>query len=137
MKDTPFVFDEECEKAFLLLKEKLVSAPVVIAPDWELLFEIMCDASNYMVVAVLRQWRNKIFHVIYYASQTLNDAQLNYATTKKELLAVEFTFDKFRPYLIGNKLIVYTDHSAIKYLIVKKEAKLKLIIRFSYSKNLI
>ena len=62
------MFDEECEKAFFLLKEKLVSAPIVIAPDWELQFEIMCDASDYMVGAVLGQQRNKIFHAIYYAS---------------------------------------------------------------------
>ena len=57
----------------------------------------------------------------------MNDAQLNYATTKKELLAIVFAFDKFRPYLIGNKVIVHTDHSAIKYLMTKKDAKLRLI----------
>ena len=57
----------------------------------------------------------------------LNDAQLNYATTEKELLAVVFVFDKFRPFLIGNKVIVFTDHSAIKYLMIKKDAKPRLI----------
>ena len=57
----------------------------------------------------------------------LNDAQLNYATTEKELLAIMFTFDKFRPYLIGNRVIVHTDHSAIKYLMTKKDAKLRMI----------
>ena len=57
----------------------------------------------------------------------LNDAQLNYATTEKELLVVVFAFDKFRSYLIGNKVIVFTDHSAIKYLMTKKDAKLRLI----------
>ena len=67
--------------------------------------------------------RDRIFQVIHYASRTLNDAQLNYATTKKELLAIIFTFDKFRPYLIGNKVIVHTDHSAIKYLMTKNDAK--------------
>ena len=61
--------------------------------------------------------------MIHYASRTLNDAQLNYATIKNELLAIVFAFDKFRPYLIGNKVIVYTDHSAIKYLMTKKDAK--------------
>ena len=60
-------------------------------------------------------------------SRTLNDAQLNYATTEKELLAIMFTFDKFRPYLIGNRVIVHTDHSAIKYLMTKKDAKLRMI----------
>ncbi|XP_022851119.1 uncharacterized protein LOC111372922 [Olea europaea var. sylvestris] len=87
----------------------------------------MCNASDYVIGAVLGQRRNKRFHTIYYASRTLNDAQLNYATTEKELLAIVFAFDKFRPYLIGNKVIVYTDHSAIKYLIIKKEAKPRLI----------
>ena len=64
-----------------------------------------------------------MFQVIYYARRTLNDAQLNYATTEKELLAIVFTFDKFRPYLIGNKATVHTDHSAIKYLMKKKRIK--------------
>ena len=57
----------------------------------------------------------------------MNDAQLNYATTEKELLAVVFAFDKFRPYLIGNKVIVFPNHSAIKYLITKKDAKPRII----------
>ncbi|KAJ4724585.1 Transposon Ty3-I Gag-Pol polyprotein [Melia azedarach] len=87
----------------------------------------MCDASDYALGAVLGQRRNKNLHVIYYASKTLTDAQLNYATTEKELLAVVFAFDKFRSYLIGSKVIVYTDHSAIKYLLAKKDAKPRLI----------
>ena len=73
------------------------------------------------------QKREMIFRVIHYASRTLNDAQLNYATIEKELLAIFFAFDKFRPYLIGNKVIVHTDHSAIKYLMTKKDAKSRLI----------
>ena len=76
---------------------------------------------------MLGQKRERIFQVIYYTSQSLNDAQLNYATTKKELLAIVFAFDKFRPYLIGNKVVVHTDHSAIKYLMTKKDAKQRLI----------
>lgn len=66
-------------------------------------------------------------HVIYYASKTLTDAQLNYATTEKESLAVVFAFDKFRSYLIGSKVIVYIDHSALKFLLAKKEAKPRLL----------
>ena len=65
--------------------------------------------------------------MIYYASRTSNDAQLNYATTEKELLAIVFAFEKFRPYLIGNKVVVHTDHSAIKYLMTKEDAKPILI----------
>ena len=123
----PFEFDSQCLQAFTVLKDKLISAPIVVAPDWSFPFELMCDASDYAIGAVLGQKREKIFQVIYYASRTLNDAQLNYATTEKEMLAIFFAFDKFRPYLIGNKVVVHTDHSAIKYLMTKKDAKPRLI----------
>ncbi|XP_070668999.1 uncharacterized protein [Malus domestica] len=102
-KDVPFQFDEECESAFKQLKEKLTSAPIIVPPGWSLPFELMCDASDYALGAVLGQRKDKQPHVIYYASQTLNDAQLNYSTTEKELLAVVFALDKFRSYLIGTK----------------------------------
>ena len=127
VQGTPFDFDEECVQPFSILKDKLVSAPIVVAPDWDLSFELMCDASDYAIGAVLGKKRDRIFQVIHYASRTLNDAQLNYATIEKELLAIVFTFDKFRPYLIGNKVIVHTDQLAIKYLMTKKDAKLRLI----------
>ena len=123
----PFEFYSQCLHAFSVLKDKLVSAPIVVAPDWSYPFELMCDASDFAIGAVLGQKREKIFQVIYYASRTLNDAQLNYATTEKELLAIVFAFDKFRPYLIGNKVVVHTDHSSIKYLMTKKDAKPRLI----------
>ncbi|KAI5317646.1 hypothetical protein L3X38_037353 [Prunus dulcis] len=87
----------------------------------------MCDASDYAVGAVLGQRKDKLPHVIYYASRTLNDAQFNYATTEKELLAVVFALEKFRSYLVGAKIIVYTDHAALKYLLSKKDAKPRLI----------
>ncbi|KAL5578548.1 hypothetical protein UlMin_020247 [Ulmus minor] len=92
-----------CLHSFETLKEKLISSPIIVAPDWELPFTLMCDASDYAIGAVLGQRKGKIFHVIYYASKVLNDAQLNYATTEKELLAVVYDFDKFRSYLIGSK----------------------------------
>ena len=125
--DTPFLFDEACLKAFEELKRRLISEPIIIAPDWSLPFELMCDASDYAVGAVMGQRKNKVFHPIYYASRTLTGAQLNYTVTEKELLAVVFAFDKFRSYLVGTKVIVFTDHSAIKYLIAKKDAKPRLI----------
>ena len=68
-----------------------------------------------------------MFHAIYYASKTLSDAQLNYATIEKEFLVIVFAFDKSRPYLIGNKVIVFIDHSIIKYLMTKKNTKPHLI----------
>ncbi|KAM2798278.1 hypothetical protein COP1_003248 [Malus domestica] len=126
-KDVAFDFNEECEKAFNHLKEMLTSAPIIVPPDWSFPFELMCDASDYALGAVLGQRKEKRPHVIYYASRTLNDAQLNYSTTEKELLAVVFALDKFRSYLLGTKVIIYTDHAALKYLFTKKEAKPRLI----------
>jgi hypothetical protein len=87
----------------------------------------MCDASDYAVGAVLGQRVEKLPHVIYYASKTLHDAQLNYSTIEKELLAVVFALDKFRSYLLGSKVLVYSDHAALKYLLSKKDAKSCLI----------
>ncbi|CAN6554937.1 unnamed protein product [Malus baccata var. baccata] len=126
-KDVSFEFNEACEKAFTHLKELLTTTPIITPPDWSIPFELMCDASDYALGAVLGQRKNKHSHVIYYASRTLNDAQLNYSTTEKELLAVVFALDKFRSYLIGTKVIVFTDHAALKYLFTKKEAKPRLI----------
>ena len=114
-------------QAFSILKDKLVSDPIVVAPDWDLPIELMYNASDYAIEAVLGQKKYKIFQVIHYTSRTLNDAQLNYATTKMELLVIVFAFDKFRPFLIGNKVIVHIDHLAIKYLMTKKDAKSRLI----------
>jgi hypothetical protein len=126
-KETPFEFDEECLKAFGALKEILTSTPVIRPPSWGEPFEIMCDASDYAVGAVLGQRIEKLPHVIYYASKTLNAAQLNYSTTEKELLAVIFALDKFRSYLLGSKIIIFSDHAVLKYLFSKKDAKSRLI----------
>ena len=126
-KDVPFNFDQECLDAFKILKDKLINAPIIIAPDWNLPFELMCDASDFAVGAVLGQRRDKHFQPIYYASKTLTAAQENYTTTEKELLAVVFAFDKFRQYLILSKVIVYTDHSALRYLLTKSDVKPRLI----------
>ena len=126
--DVPFKFDEECMIDFNTLKEKLIIAPINIAPNWSQGFELMCDASDYVVGAVLGQWRNKVFHSIYYASKVLNDAQMNYATIEKELLAIiVYALEKFRSYLIGSKIIIFIDHSAIKYVLANADSKPRLI----------
>ncbi|CAL2239421.1 unnamed protein product [Prunus armeniaca] len=126
-KDVVFHFDKDCMNAFNTLKRELTSAPIIMAPDWSLPFELMCDASDYAIGAVLGQRVNKLPHVIYYASRTLNDAQLNYSTTEKELLAVVFALEKFRSYRVGSKVIVYSDHAALRFLLTKKDAKPRLI----------
>ncbi|GJT70930.1 reverse transcriptase domain-containing protein [Tanacetum coccineum] len=127
MKDTKFDFSDDCKKAFNILKEKLTTAPIIISPDWNEPFELMCDASDFAVGAILGQQIDGKFKPIYYASKTLNNAQEHYTTTEKELLAVVFSFDKFRQYLVLSKTVVYTDHSALKYLFSKEDAKPRLI----------
>ncbi|GJX80718.1 reverse transcriptase domain-containing protein [Tanacetum coccineum] len=99
VRNTPFIFSKECIESFNILKKNLTEAPILVAPDWDLPFEIMCDASDYAVGAVLGQ----------------------------QLLAVVYAFEKFRPYLVLSKTIVYTDHSALKYLLAKQDAKQRLL----------
>nr|GFB20674.1 reverse transcriptase domain-containing protein [Tanacetum cinerariifolium] len=94
-KNTPFVFSEDCIQAFQTLKKNLTEAPSLIAPNWDLPFELMCDASDFAI--------------------------------EKEMLAVVYAFEKFRSYLTMNKSIVHTDHSALKYLFAKKDAKARLL----------
>nr|GEW41252.1 reverse transcriptase domain-containing protein [Tanacetum cinerariifolium] len=101
-KDTPFFFSKECVEAFQTLKRKLTEAPILIAPDWDLTFELMCDASDFAI-------------------------ESNCTTTKKEMLAVVHAFEKFWSYLIMNKIIVYMHHSALKYLFAKKDSKARLL----------
>ncbi|XP_019263643.1 PREDICTED: uncharacterized protein LOC109241362 [Nicotiana attenuata] len=113
-KDVSFKFDDAFLKAFEELKKKLMSAPIIVAPNWNEPFELMCVASDGAIGAVFGQRRSKIFHSIYYARKTLTPAQINYTVTEKELLSVVWAFDKFRAYLVGTKVIVYTDHAAIR-----------------------
>nr|GEY03092.1 reverse transcriptase domain-containing protein [Tanacetum cinerariifolium] len=126
-KNSPFIFSNECIKAFKTLKDKLIEAPIIIAPNWDQPFELMCDASDFTVGAILGQRIEKHFRPIHYASKTMNQAETNYTTTEKEMLAVVYAFENFRSYLIMNKSIVYTDHSALKYLFAKKDAKAHLL----------
>jgi len=90
-------------------------------------FELMDDASNYVVGVVPEQCINKKPHVIYFAGHTLNDAQVNYTRMEKAFLPVVFAIEKFRPYLIGSHAIIFTDHAALKRLFSKKDAKPKLV----------
>ena len=99
----------------------------MLIPDWNNDFEIMCDASNYAMGAVLGQRTKNIFKAIYYANKTFNETQENYSTIEKEMLAMVFACKKFRPYILGSHVIIHTDHVVIKYLMAKKEAKPRLI----------
>ncbi|GJR00566.1 reverse transcriptase domain-containing protein [Tanacetum coccineum] len=126
-KNTPFIFSEDCILAFNIEKRSLTEAPILMWPNWDQPFEIMCDASDYAIGAVLGQRIEKHFRPIHYASKTMTEAETNYTTTEKEMLAVVYAFEKFRSYLIMNKSVVYTDHSALKYLFNKKDAKARLL----------
>nr|GEU42300.1 reverse transcriptase domain-containing protein [Tanacetum cinerariifolium] len=126
-KNTPFVFSEDCIQAFQTLKKKLTEAPILIAPNWDLPFEIMYDANDFAIGAVLGQRHEKHLKPIHYASKTMNNAKTNYTTIEKEMLVVVYAFEKFRSYLIMNKSIVHTDHSALKYLFAKKNANARLL----------
>ena len=105
----------------------MIIAPIMTTPDWNKEFEIMYDASDYEIGAMLGQRTDKTFRAIYYASKTFNEAQENYSTTEKEMLAIVFACEKFRSYILGSHVIVHIDHATIKYLLTKKDVKLRLI----------
>ncbi|XP_042386458.1 uncharacterized protein LOC121978147 [Zingiber officinale] len=122
-KDVMFHFDQRCIEAFDRLKEALTSTPIIRPPDWSLPFELMCDASDFVVGAVLAQRVDRAPYVICYASKTLDSAQANYTTTEKELLSIIFALDKFRSYLLCSHVVVFSDHVALKYLLKKPDVK--------------
>nr|GEU54047.1 reverse transcriptase domain-containing protein [Tanacetum cinerariifolium] len=126
-KDTPFLFSKECVEAFQTLKRKLTEAPILIAPNWDIPFELMCDASDFTIGAVLGQRQEKHCRPIHYASKTMTEAESNYTTTEKEMLVVVYAFEKFWSYLIMNKSIVYTDNYALKYLFAKNDFMVRLL----------
>ena len=126
-KDANFDFYESCRSAFEEIKSRLVTSPIMLTLNWYKDFEIMCDASDYAMGAILGQRIEKIFKAIYYASKTFNEAQENYSTTENEMLAMVFACEKFRPYILGSHVIIHTNHAAIRYLMEKKEAKPRLI----------
>nr|CAN82785.1 hypothetical protein VITISV_033591 [Vitis vinifera] len=115
-------FIKDFSKLARLLCELLVKDA-----KFQLPFEVMCDANDFSIRAILGQREDGRPYVIYYASKMLNEVQRNYKTTKKELLAVVFALDKFHAYLVGSFIVVFTDHSALKYLLTKQDAKARLI----------
>ena len=130
-KDANFDFDESCRTAFdeiKSMKSILVTASIMLTHDWKNDYEIVCDASDYAMGAVLGQRNEKIFKAIYYAGKTFNKAQENYSTIEKGILAMVFAYENFRPYILGSHvIIIHIDHATIRYLMEKKEAKPRLI----------
>ena len=126
-KNAKFNFDESSQSSFEKIKSRLVEAPIIAKPNWTKEFEIMCDASDYAMGVVLGQKTDKMFRAINYASKTFNEDQENYSTIEKEMLAIVFACEKFRPCILGSHVIIHTDHAAIKYLMENKGAKPRLI----------
>nr|GEX98824.1 reverse transcriptase domain-containing protein [Tanacetum cinerariifolium] len=85
-KDTPLFLSKECVEAFKTSKKKLAEAPMLIAPDWDLPFELMCDASDFAIGVVLGQLHEKQFKPIHYASKIMTHTESHYTTTEKEIL---------------------------------------------------
>ncbi|GJX50919.1 reverse transcriptase domain-containing protein [Tanacetum coccineum] len=129
-RNSVYLSRREALKHLTTLLMKLTQAPILVAPDWDLPFEIMCDATMYFAVGAVLGNVDQTFQSdmsSQYASKTMTEAQAHYTTTEKELLAVVYAFEKFRPYLVLSKSIVYTDHSALKYLLAKQDAKPRLL----------
>ena len=126
-KDDKFIWGEDNQKSFEELKACLTTAPIVRSPNWKLPFEVICDSSDLAIGEIIRQREEEKPYVVYYAIKTLNEAQRNYTTTEKKLLAIVYALDKFRAYLVGSDIIIFMDHSALKYLLTKQNAKARLI----------
>ncbi|MCO5559123.1 hypothetical protein L7F22_012715 [Adiantum nelumboides] len=115
-----FKWTEECDQAYEVLKKALVSAPILRAPDWNVIFHVHIDASNFAIGCVLTQpGEHKLDYPISFASRQLNDAEKNYTTIEREGLAMIYSVKKFRYYLLATKFVFYVDHQALLYLVNK------------------
>lgn len=126
LKSVRFKWDEKCEKSFQTLKECLISSPILTFPQNAGTFVLVTDASNFVMGAVLSQIQNAKERVLAYASHNLNKSQQKYYTTKKELLAVVTFLRQFKHYLLGQKILLRTDHASLKWLKIFKEPEGKL-----------
>ena len=127
-KNTPFVWSDMCEDAFQELKNKLMNPPLLIYPNWEDgKFNLMTDASQYAIGAILSQGEVPKDQPVAYASRTLNKAEENYSVIQKELLAIVWAVKYFRPYLYGKKFKIITDHRPLTYLFNIKDFSSQLM----------
>lgn len=122
-----FIWSEQQQNAFETLKSILISEPLLQYPDFSQIFVVTCDASNVGIGGVLSQIKdNKDLPIAYY-SRTLNNAEQNYSTTEKELLAIINTVEHFRPYLYGREFTIYTDRRPLQWLFNCKNPSSKLV----------
>lgn len=124
-KDTIFKFDEKCKESFLKLKQFLISKPILQYPDFSKPFVLTTDASNEAIGSILSQGEHDL--PIAYYSATLNNAERNYSTTEKELLAIVKSCKHFRPYLYGTEFKIVTDHKPLQWLMNCKDPASRLV----------
>jgi hypothetical protein len=119
-KEAKFQWNEDCQKGLDVLKQKLVTVPILVFPDWKKEFHIHVDASSIVLGAVLAQpGEGELDHLISFASRKLSTAEKNYMTTEREGLEMVYALQKFRHYLLGSHFKMYTNHSALIYLVNK------------------
>lgn len=130
-KDTKFKWDAKCDEAFELLKEKLITPPILAFPILDQEYTITTDASQTSVGAVLSQEHEingiKADLPICYMSRTLNQAERKYAVIEKELLGVVYALKQFRPYVYGRKCVIVTDHKPLVWLMKLKNPSSRLM----------
>jgi hypothetical protein len=117
-KDNKFQRTEECQQSFDALKHKMVTAPILVFPDWSKEFNVHVDASSIVLGVVLAQsGARDIDHPIAFASRKISTTERNYTTTEREGLAMVYALQNFRHYFLGGNFKMFTDHSALKYLV--------------------
>lgn len=119
-KDIKFIWTEECQCSLDILKEKMVTAPILVFPDWSKEFHVHVDASSIALGALLaEQGEGEIDHPITFSSKKLSTMEINYTTTEREGLAIVYALQKYRHCLLGGHFQMYIDHSALRYLVNK------------------
>jgi hypothetical protein len=119
-KDCQFTWTEECQKSLDTLKQKMVTAPILVFPDWSKEFHVHVDGSSISLGEVLAQPREgDIDHPLAFTSRNLSTAEINYTTIEREGLAMVYALQKFCHYLLGGHFKMFTDHSALRYLVNK------------------
>lgn len=126
-KDINFVWGKAQEKAFQVIKKMLVVPPILQPPTWELPFHIYVDAFNMAVRAVLMQEKvHGRCQLVYYASRMLNSIERNYTITKREARGMIFALEKFKHYLLGNKVFFHVEHQDLLFLVSKPKLEGRL-----------
>jgi hypothetical protein len=119
-KDCQFGWTDECQQSFDMLKQKMVTTPILFFPEWSKEFHVHINASSIELGLILAQpGEGEIDHLLSFASRKLSTTEINYTTTEREGLAMVYALQKFCHYLLGGHFKIFTDHSALKYIVNK------------------